>query len=228
MAQIELQFPMIGAEIAADHGYAIYGALSRLVPKLHSKDLRVRIGPIRGTYVGDGKLHLEPRVSKLRIRLQPDELSRVLPLAGKSLDLDGHAVRLGVPQVCALLPSPMLFARTVIIKASSPKMDPGVRTSRDPQKTKRYQEPGEFLAAVRRDLDRLGIGAEADLPVHQSGPYVGKPFRRVLRVQGMKIVGFSVIIQGLTAEESVTLQEQGVGGRSKMGCGFFVPFRGKG
>jgi CRISPR-associated protein Cas6 len=46
-----------------------------------------------------------------------------------------------------------------------------------------------------------------------------------LRIHGKRIVGFSVIIQGLTAEESMKLQEHGLGGRGKMGCGFFVPLK---
>ncbi len=148
----------------------------------------------------------------------------MLPLAGKSLDLDGCALRLGVPQVTALVPAPTLFARTVIIKASSPKTDPEIKLSRDREKTKRYQDPAEFLARIRRELERQGIGAIADLPVHENGPRAGQPCRHVLRIHGKTIVGFSVIIQGLTAEESVTVQEQGLGGRSKMGCGFFMPW----
>jgi hypothetical protein len=223
---IELQFPVLGTTIPADHGYALYGAMSRLIPKLHAPELSVRIGPIRGAYVGEGKLRLEPRTSRLRVRLQPEQLPILLPLAGKSLDLDGHAVRLGVPQVAALVPAITLFARTVVIKASSPKTDPASNTSRDRQKTKRYQEPSEFLDGIRRELTRRGIGAEADLLLRESGDRAGQPCRRVLRVHGKAIVGFSVIIQGLTAEESMNLQEQGLGGKGKMGCGFFVPWRG--
>jgi CRISPR-associated protein Cas6 len=48
----------------------------------------------------------------------------------------------------------------------------------------------------------------------------------VLRIRDRTIVGFSVLVQGLTAEESVQLQEEGIGGRGKMGCGFFLPARG--
>jgi hypothetical protein len=225
MPLIEILFPILGTEIPADHGYSLYGALSRLVPKLHTPGTPLRIGPIRGNYVGNGKLHLEPPGSRLRMRMPPDFLPVVLPLAGKSVDLDGHTVRLGVPQVSALAPVPTLFARTVVIKASSPKADPAIKTSRDREKTKRYLDPAEFLAAVRRELQRQGIGAEPDLPMHETGPHAGQPCRRVLRIHGKAIVGFSVIIQGLTAEESIRIQENSLGGRSKMGCGFFVPLK---
>ncbi len=223
MSLIELQFPVLGTTLPADHGYALYGAMSRVVPSIHTDKLPLRIGPIRGSYVGDGKLQLEPRGSLLRVRVRPDDLPLLLPLAGKRLDLGGHSVRLGVPHVSALVPAPNLIARMVVIKASSPKIDPADKKSRDRQKTKRYQEPAEFLEAVRHELARKGIGAEADLPLHEDGPRVGQPRRHVLRIQGKTIVGFSVIVQVLTAEESVKVQEEGIGGRGKMGGGFFVP-----
>ena len=225
MKMIELQFPALGSEILADHGHALYGAISHLVPKIHAAEMPLRIGPLRGSYVGNGKLRLEPRGSRLCIRVRPDDLPLLLPLAGKSLNLDGHAVRLGVPEVAGLVPAPTLFARLVVLKASSPKQDAAVKKSRDVEKTKRYQEPAEFLAAIRRELERQGIGAEADLPLHEAGDHVGQPCRHVVRIHKKKIVGFSVLVQGLTAEESLTLQEKGIGGRSKMGCGFFVPVK---
>ncbi len=218
---IELQFPIQGGEIPSDHGYALYGAMSRLVPKLHTQEMPLRIGPIRGTYIGKGKLRFER--ARLRIRVRADDLPMLLPLAGKSLVLDGHVVRLGVPQVSALTPAPNLIARVVVIKASSPKTDPADKRSRDRHKSKRYQEPTEFLEAARRELKRQDIHADADLPLHESGPRAGQPRRNIVRIHSKIIVGFSVIVQGLTAEESLTLLENGIGGRGKMGCGFFVP-----
>ena len=228
MPLIELQFPVLGSEIPADHGYSLYGALSRLVPRIHNGNMALRIGPIRGSYICDGKLRLEPRSSRLRIRVRTDDLPALLSLAGKPLDLDGPRLRIGVPKVMALIPVPTFFARMDVIKASSPKTDLGVKKSRDPQKTRRYLDPAEFLAAVRRELERQDIHAQADLPLQEKGPHAGQPFRHVMRIQGKAIVGFSVIVQGLTAEESLTLQELGLGGRAKMGCGFFVPFRVRG
>ncbi len=55
---IDMHFPLVGTDILADHGYALYGAMARIVPKLHSPEMPLRIGPIRGTYIGNGKLRL--------------------------------------------------------------------------------------------------------------------------------------------------------------------------
>ena len=93
MPLIEFHFPSWVPRSQRIMGTPLWGDV-QLVPKLHTHEMPLRIGPIRGTYAGKGMLRLEPRGSRLRIRLQPDDLPAVLPLAGKSLDLDGHALRL--------------------------------------------------------------------------------------------------------------------------------------
>jgi CRISPR-associated protein Cas6 len=209
MPLIELSFPALGHSFPIDHGYELYGALSRLLPALHD-DRVCRIAPVRGTYAGNGLLQLDPRHSRIRFRLPPEAIPQFLILAGKPLEIGGHRVRLGVPQVSALVPAPALAARLVTIKVAQ---------------IERIAVPAEFLAAARRQLDALGVAGEAGIPLVDAGPHEGKPRRRVLRIKEKKVVGFPLRVTGLTAEESITLQEQGVGGRSKMGCGFFLPVK---
>ena len=47
----------------------------------------------------------------------------------------------------------------------------------------------------------------------------------MLRIKGKRVIGYALQVAGLTAEESVRLQELGLGGRTRMGCGFFVPYQ---
>jgi CRISPR-associated protein Cas6 len=91
---------------------------------------------------------------------------------------------------------------------------------------KGFTEPEAFLAAVQRQLDALEIKGQPGIPLIAQGAHQGKPRRHVLHVRNRTIVGFSLQVAALTAEESVRLQENGLGGRGKMGCGFFVPLRG--
>ena len=44
-----------------------------------------------------------------------------------------------------------------------------------------------------------------------------------VRIKDREIVGYEVVIERLTAEESLTVQEHGLGGRRHMGCGVFTP-----
>jgi CRISPR-associated protein Cas6 len=204
MPSIDLLFPLVGPSIGTDHGYELYSALSRLLPALHD-GLPCRIAPVRGTYAGKATLQLDVRYSRLRLRLAPEVIPQLLPLVGQALDVGGHLLRLGVPQVRALIPAPGLAARLVTIKG--------------------FTEPAEFLAAARRQLDALEVQGAAGIPLADTGVHAGKPRRRVLLVRGKRVVGFPLLVTELSAEESLRLQEHGLGGRGKMGCGFFLPAR---
>src|SRR5438876_925056 len=110
MMLIDLCFPVTGSSLASDHGYDLYAALARLLPRLHEEASKVRIGPIRGTYAGNGLLHIDARFSGLRLRLSPEDIPLVLHLSGKGIEVGGHRVRLGVPQVRNLIPARSLVA----------------------------------------------------------------------------------------------------------------------
>ncbi len=190
MIHVELKFPVTGKTVPTDHGYALYGALSRLVPEIHEADW-LAVETLPGTARGDGVTQLDPHAA-LRIRLPQDHVAQLLPLAGKPLELDGHRLRLGAPQIYLLRPAPQLYARLVTIKG--------------------FTEPDTFLSAVCRKLDELGMRGETTV-----GP------RRVLRVGPHTVVGFALSIHDLSDEASLLLQERGLGGRRKMGGGFFHP-----
>ncbi|HUY34388.1 MAG TPA: type I-MYXAN CRISPR-associated protein Cas6/Cmx6 [Pirellulales bacterium] len=207
MTIVELQFPVIGAAIPADHGYALYGALAHHLATLHADGNGLAIAPINGQYSGNNQFALNVRSSRLRFRLPDDRIASLLPLAGKALDVAGHKLRLGVPTVQALTPAPSLVARLVTIKG--------------------FKEPSPFLEAARRQLDALEIRGEIGIPRIAAGPHAGEPRRRILRIKDKKVVGFALRVTELTADESLRLQEHGIGGRRKMGCGFFVPLRAR-
>ena len=77
---------------------------------------------------------------------------------------------------------------------------------------KGFTEPEPFLDSVCRKLDELSVAGE---------PSVGP--RRVVKVGNHTIVGFGLAIHELSDEGSITLQECGLGGRRRMGCGIFFP-----
>lgn len=208
MPMIQLSFPVLGSALPADHGYPLYAGVARQIPALHGQEIPVFIGPIQGQYAGNGLINLETRRSWLRLRLPVENIPQLLPLAGKRLEVDGHPIRLGVPQVRSLIPAASLIARLVLIKTKD-----------------RATDPDSFLAAARRQLADLDIQGEAAIPLVCQGPHAGQPRRRILRLKDKRVVGYSLQVTALTAEESLRLQEHGLGGRKKMGCGFFVAIR---
>jgi CRISPR-associated protein Cas6 len=215
MPTIDIGFRLTGREIPADHGYALYGAVSRHVPWTHNPAQEaLGIHPINGLLAGNRLLHLTPS-SRLTFRLDSDHVRELLPLAGKELDLDGHKLRVGVPTTYTLKPAATLRSRLVTFK--------------------HRMEPEPFLAKAQEELSKLSVKATPGL-IRRGGAksLEGRneltadrsPFiRRTLRIHDKEVVGFAMEVSGLSADESLRLQETGLGGRRRFGCGIFVPVR---
>ena len=192
MPYVDLAFRLAGSKIPVDHGYALYSAISRIVPEIHEAK-NVGVHPVRGTYSGNGELMLRDS-SRLVVRMETEQIGQFLKLAGKKLEIDSYGFRVGVPEVRLLLPRAALYSRLVTIKG--------------------FMEPPGFLEAAKRQLEK--IGAKAELQVGA---------RRTFRIKDKQVVGFEVAATGLDAQDSVRLQDDGLGGRRRMGCGVFVPWR---
>jgi CRISPR-associated protein Cas6 len=192
---VDLFFHIQGKEVPVDHGYTLYSAISRILESgdenkwLHNAD-NVGLLPIRGHYAGQGKLVLDQH-ARFGLRLPVNLIPKVLRLAGKRLDVDGEALRIGVSTTSALIPAPVLYAHIVT--------------------TKNGEDETRFDAEIQRQLDALGIKGKPT-----RGP------RRIVTIKDKKVVGYSLLVSELAGEESICLQEHGLGGRRKMGCGVFV------
>lgn len=135
MPVVDLAFRLIGTRVPVDHGYALYAAISWLVPEVHeAKDIGVH--PIRGRYDGNGNLLLGPS-SRLVLRMPDTAIPPFIKLAGKAIDIDGHRVTVGVPEIRLLKPAATLYARLVTIK--------------------KFMEPETLLEAAKRQLEIAGI-----------------------------------------------------------------------
>ena len=194
MTAIDLTF-LINAHgtLPADHSYALVGAVSRLIPEAHGGS-GYALAPIAGRQIGGRQMKLTEN-SRFVVRTTPDRIGQFLPLAGKTIDIFGRKISLGVPSVHNIEPATTLRARLVTIKG--------------------YFQPDDFKQAVRRQLDKLEVGG-VEIKVGQ---------QRTLRIKRNEIVGFETLIVGLTAEDSLKVASSGIGGRRHMGCGFFVPAR---
>ncbi len=200
---IVVRFPAQGKSLPADHGYALYSALARRLPELHTARW-LAIELISGIPWQQGIIALPTRhAAALHLRLPAAAFGKVIPLAGSRLDIDGHQLTLGLPTARPLTPAASLYARFVSIRNST--------------------EPEPFLDAARRQLDALGIAntATLELPRDEQGRFR----RRILKIKYATIVGFSLAAHNLSDDDSLKLQTHGLGGRRKMGCGIFNPIR---
>ncbi len=215
MPKLDLLFPLRGLTLPLDSAYKMYAAICRVLPSLH-ETTDVGIFPVKGLRAGPGVLAIAEH-STLRLRLPQDRIAEVLPLAGKMLDLDGHRIAVGVPHIAALTPASTLICRLAVIKPARADGVPAAPPT-----------PETFLTAAKKQLAALNIQADLAIPTHPSHPasaHAGQPRRKVVRIKSATIVGYPLLATGLTAADSITLQEAGLGGRRLLGCGLFVEAR---
>ncbi len=138
---MELAFRLAGKLAPRDHGYALFGAICRILGDLHGVRW-LSVLPLSGTPVPGNQLALDAHRG-LRVRVEPGEIPRVLPLAGKRLELDGHALQVGVSAIYPLQPASELRARLVTIKG--------------------FMEPEPFREAVLRQLSAMEVAARVEV-----------------------------------------------------------------
>ena len=198
---VDLAFPLEGEPLPLDNGYLVYSALSRICPAIHDLD-NISIHPILGKPSFDKQLHLTKN-SKLKIRLPMDLTSSMYELlVGQSFTIGQNQFYLGIPDFQHLIPFPSLYSRLVIIK--------------------RQIKPQSFLESAKRQLRELGIQGNLVFATRKNG----EPQRRKLTIR-KKIgtstpIGFAVKVTDLNEDDSLTLQQKGIGGKHKMMCGVFV------
>jgi CRISPR-associated protein Cas6 len=195
IATLDIRWPIVPPGRIPVHHH--YGLLAGLsrVAPEVHSSTSVGVHPIRGLFIGPGLLELN-EASAVTIRAPAELLPKLLPLGGKKLDIGGCPIRLGVPQLFGLMPAARLRAYLVTIKG--------------------YMEIPQFEAAVRRKLDTLGVTDSLPMAIGR---------RRVIRIRGQTIVGFGLRLDGLSDDESIRIQQNGIGGRRHFGCGLFHPVR---
>jgi CRISPR-associated endonuclease/helicase Cas3 len=132
---------VVGRTLPADHGYALYSALCGAVPELHEARWW-GLHTVRGKRDGQGAI-LIGRHARLGLRLPANRITQVLPLAGETIEVGGHPLRLHAPLVSPLVSHCALSARAVTVKG--------------------YMEPEPFAEVVAQQLGQRGIRATIEV-----------------------------------------------------------------
>lgn len=189
---VDLSFHISGAHpLRSDHGYSLYGAISRVLPHVHQPN-EIGILPISGKSVGGRQMQLT-KSSRLTLRVASTDIVSWLALAGKTLEIVGAKVQVGVPEIRGLIPATALRGRLVT--------------------TKNCQNQARFEAELSRQMKAIGVSDQVIVTIAK---------RRTVRIHEKEVVGYEVILEGLSAAESIAIQTTGLGGRRHMGCGIFV------
>jgi CRISPR-associated protein Cas6 len=193
-------FPIApGSLISSMHGYSLYSALKRQIPWIGDCPM-TSISSIAGIKNCKGQIETQ-EFSCLKIRTPLSKASALYSLAGQTLSIGQGEVTLKIPTIAPLVAKSNLKARIVLIHLSPRDSIPS---------------PDRFLAVATRQLQEREIQGKISILLKK-----GALDRKVAIVKGKKIPGYGVRVTELNAEDSLKLQALGLGGKHKMGAGFF-------
>ncbi len=184
--------------IPQEHAHALAEALQAALPWL-ADEPEAGIHPLLGAESGNGWERPDTEVlylsrrQRLTLRLPKHRLDDVAALVGQTLDIDGHPLTVGRFTTRKLSDLPTLFAKGVVT-------DPG-------------QSETEFLEQVAEQLRAMGIRIRKMM--------CGKEGQ--IAVPDGTLHTRSLMLAELDREESVRLQEKGIGPGRQYGCGLFLP-----
>lgn len=201
---VDMLFALECRSIPVDHAHALAQALLQAAPWLSEADVGIQSIHVAGSQNGwerpehgsGQQLHLSRR-TKLCIRVPKQSIAELKSaLEGKTLDVAGSALRIGAGKQRLLSRDGTLFARYVAGPAG-------------------LDEDG-FLRWAADELATLGVRVRKAL--------CGKT--TAIDSPDGPIEARSLMLADLTQDESILLQQRGLGPYRQLGCGIFIPHKG--
>ncbi|MGE3851660.1 MAG: type I-MYXAN CRISPR-associated protein Cas6/Cmx6 [Planctomycetota bacterium] len=234
MTTVDMTFPVVARPdtvLDADHAYALYGALCRaLESDSHDHGFVAGVLPVTGDFIGNRQL-LVTQFSRMRLRLDHDHVPEFLKLAGHQIAVRGTQLRFGVPTIRPLEPLSRLYSRLVTIKGAIDAESLLIATQTElerldidgmPRLVERQNAvPLEAAHPDNSDAAHQEPSAESNEGDSPRDPFI----RRTVRIRDKEVVGYAMMVEGLSATDSIRLQTHGLGGRRHFGCGVFVKAR---
>lgn len=191
-AVIDIFFELQGRLLPKDHGYALFLALSGLLPWLEHEELAA-VHPIHGADTGKDNMLILNKRTKLVIRIPAERQADTMTLSGKSFDIGGSRFVVGAGKVKPLSRYTPLYAHCVTTGSTSEE---------------------DFTRDVIRLLDDLNITCR----------FICGRRQTITNAEGAGD-GYSLMLHDLPVEQSILVQQRGMGGNRKIGCGIFIPHK---
>ena len=188
--------------LPVDHAYALYKALHKVLPWLAEEEF-AGVHPIHVADSGNGWMRPEgpddllhfSRRTKLILRVPQHRVAEAKALVGESLDVTGNELRVEKVALRPLSTITTLFSRYIVNE------DAG--------------DEEAFMQRLYQQLQAMGIKPPKMLAGRQhtiSTPEGGLAAR-------------SLMLAGLAVEDSIGLQQKGLGSHRHLGCGLFIPHK---
>lgn len=200
---VDLSFKVQCKQLPLDHAHDLSRAIQAELAWF-AEEPRAGIHLIHGAESGNGWIRpQEPdallslsRRTRFMLRLPKHRIDEARQLAGRRIMVGEHELVLSQPHEKLLSSQTTIFARYVV--------------------TDHLTDEEAFLEQADQLLKKQGIRARKMM----SGR------AHVLRMPGDNLATRSLMIGSLEKEESIQLQQQGLGAGRKLGCGLFLPHKG--
>ncbi|MCR4345840.1 MAG: type I-MYXAN CRISPR-associated protein Cas6/Cmx6 [Sulfuricaulis sp.] len=199
---VDLVFSIQCRTLPVDHSYSLSQAISKALPWF-AAEAHAGLHTIHGAESGNGWMRPEDpnallhlsRRTKLMLRLPKQRIEDACKLTGQTLDIGGNSMQVGKAVVKPLSPITTLFSRYIV---ASESLD----------ETAFMREAQSLLANIGVNPIKMLCGIE-----------------RVISTPARKIRTRSLMLADLAVEESVRLQQRGLGPERTLGCGLFLPHK---
>lgn len=188
--------------LEVDHAYALYQAVVRALPWFETEP-GVALHTLHGAESGngwirpykEGELLYLSKRTRLRLRLPKHRFADAMALEGQVINVGDCTVKINRPAIRALSTQTTLFTRSLV--------------------SENTQSENEFLHHATEMLNAKGI--------HPQRMMGGR--RHAIKTLAQTLYARSLMIVDLAFEESIQLQQNGLGEEQKLGCGIFLPHK---
>jgi len=200
---VDLVFSISCRTLPVDHLYHLSQGIQAVLPWF-SEEKQSGLHPIHVADSAHGWLRPEraddllylSKRTRLVLRMPGERVDEtVAALIGVTLNVDGHALSIDKVNKRSLSTITTLYSRYVVAEEDD-------------------NEP-LFLENTARQLETMDIRPKKMLP--------GKT--HIIRTPDDDVITRSLMLAELDVDESIRLQEQGIGPHRQMGCGIFIPHK---
>lgn len=199
---VDVAFSIQCRTLPVDHSYSLSQAISRALPWFADEE-RAGLHTIHVAESGNGWMRPDDpnallhlsRRTKLMLRLPKWRIEDAGKLTGQTLDIGGNAMQVEKAVVKPLSAIATLFSRYVVASES--------------------MDEAAFLREAQELLANMGVRPKKMLC----------GMERVIATPDREIHTRSLMLADLAVEQSVRLQQRGLGPGRTLGCGLFLPHK---
>lgn len=199
---VDVAYTVRCKSLPVEHAYALWQAVSDVLPWIADEE-GAGVHPVHVADSGNGWMRPEQpddllylsRRTRLVVRVPKHRVEDAQRLHGRTLDVAGHAMQVEGSTLRPLSTHSAIFARYVV---SDGMLDENA-----------------FLAQALSRLQAMGIRPKKMLC----------GIEKTIATPETRLTTRSLMLAELTVEESVQLQQKGLGPMRHLGCGLFIPHK---